>query len=127
MRMLVVWLGLIGMSALCTPAMALNHLQANRLHLLNAGICTQATGPLWIMLGSGRPAPGFINVDAPGFDQIGALLTGNLPAEPVLVLESQNSGCTVIASFYKNAQAVGAWVVPPSKVRQLLSILQRNG
>lgn len=127
MRGLAAWLGVIGMSALCAPALALTHLQANRIHVLNAGSCPRPTGPLWITLGSGQPAPGFINVDVPAFDQIGALLTGSLPAEPLPVLQSQNPGCTVIASFYENAQAVGAWVVPPGKALQLLSILQRNG
>lgn len=109
------------------PALAITHLQADRIHLFNPGPCNRPTGPLWITIGTGQPAPGFINVDSPGFDQIGALLTGNMPAEAEARLRAQTAPCGVIASFYENATPVGAWVVAPDKLLQLISILRRNG
>lgn len=108
-------------------ALAMNHFQADRIHLFNPGQCGRPTGPLWIIVGHGQPAPGFINVDGPGFDQIGALLTGNIPAETEAELRAQTPACGVIASFYRNAQPVGAWLVPADKLMQLISILKRNG
>lgn len=114
--------------AVCPPfARALGHLQANRIHVFNAGVCNQPTGPMWITLGTGQPAPGFINVIPPGFDQIGALLTGNMPAESESELRAQLPACGVIVSFYKDAEIVGSWSVPPDKLLQMISILQRNG
>ncbi len=108
------------------PALALNHLQANRIHLFNPAPCAQATGPLWITLGTGQPAPGFINVNVPGSDAIGALVaTGPGAAEATLA--GQTPACGVIASFYENATPVGAWVVPPARLGQFLSILNLNG
>lgn len=126
MKPLVAWVVFLGISLITLPAMALNHLQANRIHLLNAGTCSRPTGPMWITLGDGQPPPGFINIDAPGFDQIGALLTGG-PSTPEAVLMAQEPGCTVIASFYKNAQALGAWIVPPAKLLKIIAILRYNG
>lgn len=127
MKSLAAWVVLLGISLMALPAAALSHLQANRIHLLNAGSCSRPTGPMWITLGNGQPPPGFINVDAPGFDQIGALLTGSQPGTPESVLMAHEPGCAVIASFYENAQALGAWVVPPDKLLQLISILRSNG
>lgn len=117
--------GLLVASAPC--AWAMGHEQANRIHIYNAGPCSQPTGPLWVIFETGRSSPGFINVTAPGFDQIGALLTGNMPGETESVLQAQTPACGVIASFYKNAAPVGAWVVPPDKLLPLISILKRNG
>lgn len=113
--------------AVAPCALAMTHAQANRIHIYNAGPCTQPTGPMWITTETGQPAPGFINVTAPGFDQIGALLTGNMPAEAASVLQAQTPACGVIASFYENATPVGAWVVSPDKLLPLISILKRNG
>lgn len=119
---------LAGWLGLTTPgALAMNHFMADRIHVFNPGVCSRPTGPLWITLGSGQPAPGFINVNGPGFDQIGALVTGNMPAEPEATLAAQSSACSVIASFYHDGTPVGAWVVPPDKLLQLISILQING
>lgn len=118
----VAWLTL-GMPA----ALAVNHTQANRIHLFNAGQCAQPTGPLWITLGAGQPAPGFINVNIPGFDQIGALLTGAMPGQSEAVLQAQAPACGVIASFYENGSSVGSWMVQPDKLPQLISILRLNG
>jgi hypothetical protein len=109
------------------PALALSHLQANRIHLFNPGSCAQSTGPLWVTLGTGQPAPGFINVNAPGFDEIGALVSGGTPGQPEAALAAQDQACGVIASFYQNAAPVGAWLVPAGKLPQLLSILNLNG
>lgn len=108
------------------PALALNHLQANRIHLFNPALCAAATGPLFITLGTGQPAPGFINVNAPGFDEIGALVATG-PGLPEATLAGQTPACGVIASFYQNATPVGAWVVPPEKLGEILSILNLNG
>ncbi|MBU6420152.1 MAG: hypothetical protein KGQ79_10575 [Proteobacteria bacterium] len=108
------------------PALALSHLQANRIHLFNPGQCAQPTGPLWIVIGAGQPAPGFINVNVPGFDQIGALVATG-PGMSESTLAGQTPACGVIASFYENATPVGAWVVPPGKLGQILSILNLNG
>jgi hypothetical protein len=108
------------------PALALSHLQANRIHLFNPAKCAQPTGPLWIVIGTGQPAPGFINVNTPGFDQIGALIATG-PGMPETILAGQTPSCGVIASFYENATPVGAWVVPPAKLGQFLSILDLNG
>lgn len=116
---------LVGM--MMPNALAINHFQADRIHVFNPGECSRPTGPLWISLGSGQPAPGFININAPGFDQIGALVTGGVPPEPETTLEAQSSACDVIASFYHNGTPVGAWIVPPEKLLQLISILQING
>lgn len=110
-----------------SQARAMNHYQADRIHLFNPAQCSRPTGPLWIIVSKGQPAPGFVNIDGPGFDQIGALLTGNIPAETEAQLRAQTPACGVIASFYKNAQPVGAWLVAPSKLGQLISILKRNG
>lgn len=111
-----------------TPAaLAINHTQANRIHLFNAGQCTKPTGPLWIAIGTGQPAPGFININAPGFDQIGALLSGATPGQSEAALQAQAPACGVIASFYENATSVGAWLVPTDKLLQLISILRLNG
>lgn len=119
---------LVGLLGIMMPnARAMNHFQADRIHVFNPGECNRPTGPLWISLGSGQPAPGFININAPGFDQIGALLTGGIPPAPESMLEAQSSACDVIASFYHNGTAVGAWIVPPEKLLQLISILQING
>ena len=118
-------IGLFGMGT--SSAWALGHGQANRIHIYNPGPCAQPTGPLWVTFGTGRPAPGFVNVTAPGFDEIGALLTGNMPGETDAVLQAQTPACGVIASFYENATPVGAWVVPLDKLPQLISILNRNG
>ncbi len=109
------------------PALALSHLQANRIHLFNPGACAQPTGPLWLTIGTGQPAPGFINVNTPGFDEIGALISGGAPGQAEATLAGQTPACGVIASFYENATPVGAWVVPAQKLPQLLSILNLNG
>lgn len=109
------------------PALALNHQQANRIHLFNPRACAAPTGPLWITLGSGQPAPGFINVNSPGFDEIGALVSGAGASMPEAVLAAQTPACGVIASFYENAKPIGAWGVPAQKLPQLLSILNLNG
>lgn len=108
------------------PALAVNHLQANRIHIFNPGQCAQPTGPLWITIGTGQPAPGFINVNSPGFDQIGALVATG-PGEPEAPLAGQTPACGVIASFYQNAKPIGAWVVPEAKLGEVLSILNLNG
>lgn len=108
------------------PALALSHLQANRIHMFNAGQCNRPTGPLWITIGTGQPAPGFINVNEPGFDEIGALVATG-PSTPEDTLAGQTPACGVIASFYENAKPVGAWVVPPAKLGEILSILNLNG
>lgn len=108
------------------PALALTHLQANRIHLFNPGACAQPTGPLWVTLGTGQPAPGFINVTIPGFDEIGALVATG-PGVPEADLAGQTPACGVIASFYENATPAGAWVVPPAKLGQILAILNLNG
>ena len=108
------------------PALALNHLQANRIHLFNPGQCVQPTGPLWVTLGTGQPAPGFINVNVPGFDEIGALVATG-PGLPEAALAGQTPACGVIASFYENATPAGAWAVPPAKLGEILSILNLNG
>lgn len=110
-----------------SAAWALSHLQANRIHIYNAGQCSQPTGPLWVETGTGQAAPGFIKVNAPGFDQIGALLTGNIPAQPDAVLREHAPSCGIIASFYQNAMPVGAWIVPTDRLEQLVSILKQNG
>ncbi len=117
---LAVWL--LGVA----PALALNHLQANRIHLSNPGHCAQPTGPLWITIGTGQPAPGFINVNTPGFDEIGALAATG-PGLPEAVLAGQTPACGVIASFYEDATPAGAWLVPPAKLSEILSILNING
>lgn len=118
----------LGWLALGAPlALAINHTQANRIHLFNAGQCAQPTGPLWITLGTGQPAPGFINVNAPGFDQIGALLTGSMPGQSEAAVQAQAPGCGVIASFYENGTSVGSWLVPTDELPQLISILRLNG
>lgn len=128
MRWLVCFIAFSNLFVASTPAAwAMSHGQANRIHIYNAGPCAQPTGPLWVTWETGRPAPGFINVTAPGFDQIGALLTGNAPGEPESALQAQTPACGVIASFYDNATPVGAWVVPPDKLLPLISILKRNG
>ncbi|MGE4481643.1 hypothetical protein [Acidocella sp.] len=119
--LLVLWL--LG----AAPALALSHLQANRIRLFNPGQCAKPTGPLWITIGTGQPAPGFINVNPPGFDEIGALVSGAVPGTPEATLAGQTPTCGVIASFYENATPVGAWVVPADKLPQLLSILRLNG
>lgn len=110
-----------------SAAWALNHLQANRIHIYNAGLCSQPTGPLWIEPGTGQAEPGFINVTTPGFDQIGALLTGNIPAQQSSLLQVQAPPCAVIASFYKDAAPVGAWLIPADKLDEFISILKQNG
>ncbi|MDE1896737.1 MAG: hypothetical protein KGH91_06655 [Rhodospirillales bacterium] len=108
------------------PALALNHLQANRIHLFNPGSCAQPTGPLWVVIGTGQPAPGFINVTVPGFDEIGALVATG-PGATEATLTGQTPACGVIASFYQNATPAGAWGVPPAKLGEILSILNLNG
>lgn len=109
-----------------SAAWALSHLQADRIHIYNSGQCSQPTGPFWIEPGTGQAAPGFINVNVPEFDQIGALLTGNVPALPESVLQENTSPCAIIAGFYQNATPVGAWIIPPDKLEQLVSILKQN-
>jgi hypothetical protein len=108
------------------PAFALSHLQANRIHLFTPRQCANPTGPLWITVGTGQPAPGFINVNNPGFDEIGALVATG-PGVPEATLAGQTPACGVIASFYENAKPIGAWVVPQNKLGELLSILHLNG
>lgn len=115
-------LSVISLSA----AWALNHLQANRIHIYNPGQCSRPTGPLWIQPGTGQAVPGFVNVNVPEFDQIGALLTGNVLAQPEAVLQEKTPPCGIIASFYKNAAPVGAWIIPPDKLDQFISILNRH-
>lgn len=109
------------------PALAITHLQANRIHLFNAGHCGKPTGPFWLTIGSGQPFPGFINVTPPAFDQIGALITGSQRSEPEGVLARQSPACGIIASFYKNGAPIGAWPVPENELPQLLAILNING
>ncbi len=108
------------------PALAINHFQANRIRMFNPGQCSKPTGPLWITIGTGRPAPGFINVNVPGFDEIGALVATG-PSTPEAALAGRTPACGVIASFYENAKPVGAWVVPDSKLGEILSILNLDG
>ena len=108
------------------PALALSHLQANRIHLFNPGGCAQPTGPLWVTIGTGQPAPGFINVNVPGFDEIGALVATG-PGLPEAALAGQIPACSVSASFYETATPLGAWAVPPAKLGEILSILNLNG
>lgn len=128
MKRTVCWVMFAGwMGAGAPSALAMTHLQADRIHLFNPGQCSRPTGPLWITINAGQAAPGFINVDSPGFDQIGALLSGSTPAESETGLRVHTPACGVIASFYENATPVGAWVVPPDKLLQLISILRRNG
>lgn len=128
MKQLVYLMALAGLFVAGAPAAwAMGHADANRIHIYNAGPCNRPTGPLWVTFESGRPAPGFINVTAPGFDQIGALLTGNIPGTTAAALQAQTPACGIIASFYKTATPVGAWIVPPDKLLQLISILKRNG
>lgn len=122
---LMAWLGWLGF---CSPsAWAMNHLQADRIHLFNPGQCSRPTGPLWITIGTGQAAPGSINVTVPGFDQISALLTGGVPAETEAALDAQAQPCYVIASFYESGTPVGAWFVPLGKLFELISILKTNG
>ncbi|WBO60079.1 hypothetical protein GT370_04315 [Acidocella sp. MX-AZ03] len=71
--------------------------------------------------------PGFVNVTAPGFDQIGALVSGNGPGQSEAVLAAQSPGCGVIAGFYHEGTPVGAWIVPPAKLPELVAILKANG
>lgn len=109
------------------PALAISHFQADRIHIFNAGSCAAPTGPLWITIGTGMAAPGFVNVTAPGFDQIGALVSGNGPGQSEAVLAAQSPGCGVIAGFYREGTPVGAWIVPPAKLPELVAILKANG
>ncbi|HTQ72645.1 MAG TPA: hypothetical protein VMH92_14255 [Acidocella sp.] len=109
------------------PALALSHFQANRIHLFNPGACAQPTGPVWLTIGTGQPAPGFINITAPAFDELGALLAGGQPGEAEATLAGRTEACGVIASFYENASPIGAWVVPEAKLAQVLAILNLNG
>lgn len=108
-------------------AWAMNHLQANRIYLFNPGQCSRPTGPLWITIGDGQAAPGSININAPGFDQISALVTGDSPAETEAELDAKAQACDVIASFYEAGTPVGAWVVPIGKLFEVISILKTNG
>jgi hypothetical protein len=112
---------------LAGPALALSHFQANRIHIFTPAGCPAAYNPVWITLGAGQAAPGFHNVTAPQFDEIGALLTGNQPGQTEAALTSQPGACGLIASFYENASPAGAWPIPAEKLPQLLAILNGNG
>ena len=128
MKIIIRLVACLGWLVISAPsALALNHLQSNRIYLFNPGQCSRPTGPLWITIGTGQAAPGAINVTAPGFDQIAALVTGNVPPETEDELRTQAQPCDVIASFYEAGTPIGAWVVPIGKLYELISILKLDG
>lgn len=119
---------LIGFWLLGTaPALALNHLQANRIHIFTPGSCATGLNPLWVTIGTGQAAPGFHNITAPQFDEIGALLSGGQPGESEAELSKATAECGAIASFFQNGAPAGAWPVTADKIPQIQAILNNNG